>query len=632
MEKKKASKLAAFGLAGVFGILLLFGTLSSSDFTRGLYCPPDKNNFTTSNWQTFDSLNQNLAWNYRGAFNTSTYPNLDDYLEKFDQYGIESILHKGQWNGTTTYPYWVEYYSCAQYHQFEVTWDSVEAKEQLEVDGSSFYFFEKGEGEENPINSGFWYVTPSSDDADIILSGPRDPCDVHRYCFGDPSYSWPVYFGYEDTTRYYMHRINARADWDAGLDTNTTVFKVYLYYHDTDAIFFLKDSLIVQVRDFDQPLTFQLFDFTAGINADDDCHGIRYDIYWPDSVDLWIDWVEYMDMDRGYYLFVNETSQDTILDKIINECDSLKNEYDVIAGWKQSDEPVRSTFWAHGVVNDALVAEGLGDARTPFRHLGNHRRYDSFVYYGKPPILDFDVYPFEYGNDVGDQDELDYLAEELEAGYQAAQFDSIDFQLTGQAHSQRNKYFIWTHRDPEPSEIYAEGYMALARGAKGITYYKYPSGWNSDTLLYTSKGLVDRFYNHDQEPYASKWQAVHDIFAQLDEIGDELMDMERDTAFCAEYVSENAYQSPVTGVFFEDDDDDYIEVGQFHNASSDTFLILVNRRTDYDRHITVETNLVGNYALRDIYTQEKFISSSGDFEWIPFDSGEGRVFCVEYLN
>jgi len=62
------------------------------------------------------------------------------------------------------------------------------------------------------------------------------------------------------------------------------------------------------------------------------------------------------------------------------------------------------------------------------------------------------------------------------------------------------------------------------------------------------------------------------------------------------------------------------------------YLILVNRRTDNDRHITVKTDKTGNWALCDIYTQEKFISSTGDFYAIPFDSGEGRVFRLEEFN
>jgi hypothetical protein len=122
-----------------------------------------------------------------------------------------------------------------------------------------------------------------------------------------------------------------------------------------------------------------------------------------------------------------------------------------------------------------------------------------------------------------------------------------------------------------------------------------------------------------------KFQAVSDVFAQVDSLGSTLSSLTLVHAGCAK---DGGFHSPVTDISFEESDTDYIEFGQFTYGGSD-YLILVNRRTDADRHVTVNTNKTGAWALRDLYTQERFVSSTGDFEWIPFDSGQGRVFKVE---
>jgi beta-galactosidase GanA len=74
-----------------------------------------------------------------------------------------------------------------------------------------------------------------------------------------------------------------------------------------------------------------------------------------------------------------------------------------------------------------------------------------------------------------------------------------------------------------------QAYLALAHGAKGISYYLYRGP--SDGAY---QGLVDTSYQHTSPPYAEKWQAVHDVFAQLDSMGDTLLRLEREAAYCPE--------------------------------------------------------------------------------------------------
>jgi hypothetical protein len=171
--------------------------------------------------------------------------------------------------------------------------------------------------------------------------------------------------------------------------------------------------------------------------------------------------------------------------------------------------------------------------------------------------------------------------------------------------------------------------MALAHGVKGVSFAFYRSGFQGPITY----GLVDANYAHPEPIYNHKWQAVQDVFAQLDAIGGTLLGLKRRTAFCAK---DGGYLSPINSICFEEEvpDSAWIEVGQFTDTLTETqdYLILVNRRTNGDRHITVETDKTTTYALRDLYTQERFISSTGDFKWIPFEAGEGRVFKLEEFS
>jgi len=178
--------------------------------------------------------------------------------------------------------------------------------------------------------------------------------------------------------------------------------------------------------------------------------------------------------------------------------------------------------------------------------------------------MDINVYPFKDPDSFGSQSELNSLADKLEEAYQSCQItadSSIDLYYTGQVHKwYKHETDTYPQRNPEASEIYAETFIALAHGAKGITYYKYLSKFdytNGDSIW----GLVAPDYTHSDEIYAYKWQAVHDIFAQLDSIGGILQDLERDTAFCVFNDGQEACKDPIDSVYFAEDDGDYIEVG-----------------------------------------------------------------------
>ncbi len=610
------------------GILLLNGMLFGSDFPRGIYGQPEVPG-TDTQWINFAALNQNRVWNYEHVWQNS---NMQTYMERLSSQNLQAILRKGNWDSTYTnedsIPYFVEYYSYGNYEKLQVDWDYTNALSHLNNDyGSGYYFFTH--------EAGTYEVEGS-------LLCPAGACAAAKFATG-------LYLTMEVTDSVPLPLLNGEPVFDAldlGYAEHGRIFRTNLRaminctdttVHDTDVVFkydmlfsLTGDSwehhwLFIRKEDFGGNFNFQ--EFAIEDTADSNYQSIRYDFYTTDKADIYVDWVEYMDKEQGYPLFSgDENLRISTLEDIGAQCTDLQNDYSNIANWAQSDTPHRATYAAHGVVNDyfdtTAALEGYWP-QTPFAPDAAKRRCDHFVRVARPHVFDVYHYPYVTTGSLGDQDELDTLIAKLEWAYQTVQ-DTIPLAFTGQAHS-------FSHptepdlRNPHASEISAEAYIALAHGIKEITFYKYNSRFVGGE--YADSGLVNTSFQHPEGTmFDEKWDAVQDVFNQLDTLGSCLLAMDRYAAYCAKG---GVFQLPLQSIYFEDDDEDYIEVGQFTDASSDTFLIVVNRRTDYDRHISVFTNLSGQHVLRDLYTQEKFLSSSGDFEWIPFAAGQGRVFKME---
>ena len=625
MKSQNLTHLGAHFCVAVTVAMLAAGVLYGSNFVRGLYSPPPISEDAA--WDDLASIGATHIYNQRGTFSSTQ---LNAYRDLLSSLGLQAILEKGGWYWPSSTPYLVKHYSMGQYKELQVEWDAAAAEYLLNFDGTGYYYFQQFEGDED---NGAWLVDPESDDPGEILKGPFDtaiPSEGYILAW-EPQFSF--YKLYDYTQRTFRQRVRAMADL-TGHDPDELVFEIILDYEHQDRTFeYDVNSLAVTVGDFQQSMQFDTLEFDQTLTTADSVRGFGFRIYWPGTVKLWIDWIAYMDMDQAYPLFADQATQDNTLQAIVGECNSVEAQMgDVLARWMQSDEPQRSSFTPHGVVNEYLQSLGEKWAQCP-QYPSANRNFKHFVTVGKVPILEVDQYVFDgvdYGGALGDQSELTALSCSLEVAYQAAQMGSVPFAFTGQAHRLLNMVggeMKERHRHPCRGEFFAQTYIALAHGASEIYFYPYKSGTSASSESY---GLVDLDWSHEEEPFASKWQAVHDIFAQLDSIGGTLLSLQRDTAFCV-YDDSTAFLSPITKVYFTDDDTNYIEVGQFDSSGTD-FLILVNRRTDYDRHITVETNKTGNWALRDLYTQEQFISSTGNFEAIPFDSGEGRVFRLESLE
>ncbi len=637
-------KPATLMLAILLVVFQSFGMASASDFPRGLYGSPDWQNL--DEWVGFDSdsLHHNFVWNYGSVWEIDAGITVDDYLDSCTSHGLKSVLRKGDWgwNNQTeedSIPYFVEYYSYGNYNQLQVDWNYDEAVWHLDNDnGRGYYYWQQAPGTE---------VQPIGTEGDVVFWSHAESDTIYNHKFihtprytdnsaflVEPEFDFRGQFGYINKGRTFCARVRLMIDttgFGNTVDLADTVFKFdfgFRFFGDPD--YYRHNWLYLTPNDFDSIGGFQNFWVEGYIEPGEDYHRSIYEFYYcPDNkVDIYVNWVEYMDKEQGYPLFSGDQAlRNATLQQIATQCSTLQQSTygDAIIGWSQSDEPIRPFFLAHGVVNDFFdgraCLEGLWP-RTPFPP-GPQRRCDHFFADGEPRIFEVEYYPFLMGNSIGNQVELDTLASKFEQVYETVG-DSIPFMFTGQVHWHDSGDTITALRHPKEAEIFAQTYMALAHGAQGISFFKYSSR-NSGGVI--DSGLVDSYWEHPENTILDeKWQAVHDVFAQLDSLGNALLFWDLYAAYCAK---DGGFQLPVQSIYFEDDDEDYIEVGQFSDASNDTFLIVVNRHTEADRHISIVTDLSGRYALRDLYTQEKFVSNTGNFEWIPFAAGQGRVFKLE---
>jgi hypothetical protein len=531
--KRSTHHLLAAILAGLFGLFLTYGSLTSSDFPRGLYGPPN-----STHWDDFEQLNPNRVWNY----NWSGNGNLASYLSYVYDHGCQAVLrlHGSEYNDST---FWMEYYSCGQHHVYEAELNYQTAHGMLENENQEgFYYFwhhdtsetgERGEKDETQPEGGVsWKCLQSGDNAGIMLHGPGETRCQYMYLKNEQTI-WPE--SVDSINFKAIIRVMADA---AELNASDTIFQFSIYL-DPGSTTMTDDSLLAEAYYTKSTLGGIYYpdwvNFELDYTLKETNYNILYRVKWMDRCNFWVDYIKFMDMDRAYYLFYSEALQESVLAYAATQCGDLEAIYgDTLAGWKQSDEPIRSSFRAHGVVNDWAPDHLQYPSLTPFALTNNMSRNPAlFALFGKPPILDTDIYSFGGADSIGNQVELDTLAKRLERAYDACG-DSIPLCFTGQVHSWY-KDGAWAVRDPMPPEIYAETYMALAHGAKGITFYKYTSNQPVGTSY--GFGLVDTSYQH---PYGAphffgeKWDAVQLVFSQLDAIGGTLLELEREAAYYPE--------------------------------------------------------------------------------------------------
>ncbi len=169
-----------------------------------------------------------------------------------------------------------------------------------------------------------------------------------------------------------------------------------------------------------------------------------------------------------------------------------------------------------------------------------------------------------------------------------------------------------TCRNPAPSEIRCMANLGLVYGAKGIFYFLYTSIRSTNPAYEGAIGLVDVNFNHNYEPYQSKWNEVKQINENLQLLASDLLALNWESAFTSgDAVPTGSVVQNITG-------GDYIEVGNFiHQGNSDKYFMLVNRRCESSDTQTITVTLESSNQRRLI---EDVLASR-----TPWDGNTNRV-------
>jgi len=646
-------------------LFISFLTINASsagepEFQRGIYCPPYVNK-DLNQWPLFGELNANVAWNYSAQWVGLNGEGLKWYMELLDQYGVKAVLRKGdagtsQWY-TDKQLFWIEHYSCGHFGVFEAEADYDYSMKRLNSgDKRYYYFFRHGEKPESNIgktirleSSGIicreWIK--GKDHKGIVLSGPGEVSNGSSslQLVGEQT-GWPE-FSIHRKTRMFKAVIHASANITQLKKDDSPVFKISVFCDTSPAGW--SDggiSLIAEKtftgEDFKKSAfsEFKRLEIDYGVPDSPEINGkfsIHYSIEWFGKCDLRMDKIEYMDKDRGYWLFYQDDAcnyvyRDSILYKVIlPECRGLEEKYgDQIVGWAQSDEPGRWCYRSHGVINRFAEENLKAPTITPLVTVMQGRSPELFVQLANPKILDVDSYPFRREGERGDQSELDHLAEKFELWYKTCG-DSIELHYTAQAHGSPGQNQL---RLPTRAEIQVAVFMAVAHGVKGINFYKYTTYKEDGKQNY---GIVDPRGRNDEHAYATyfeRWTAVHDFFDFLEVAGPVLLRLKRDYAYCLADTKKAAFLNPVKSIAFTDGAKPYIEVGQFHDTAGSPYLMVVNRLTLQPKliDISLQNSRSSEEALtlQDLYSGEVFEPDDNGIVSIAFDAGEGRLLKIAY--
>jgi hypothetical protein len=347
MKRSSHSILAAV-LAGLFGLFVTYGSLTGSDFVRGIYGQPN-----TAHWAHFDSLHPNRVWNY--SYTWGGVGSLDEYLTGAGAWNIKPFLRLDPVEYDTFY---LECYSSGQHHIYEAELDfDSSSGVMLDERPDLFYFFHHAQDWNDPVRgelalgepdgAASWKCTQGAAyGAGVMLRGPNETLEGEQ----DLS-TWASHRCWPDTTdREFKSIIRVMADLD-GLSGSDIIFywQIRVYATGIDDTlaegYYTADSFASvsapQWKQFELEYTIP----EVGFN-------LLYQVRWENNCDFWIDWIEFYDMNRGRYLFTDQDTRDSVLGLIAYQCAQIEDDYpNVLAGWKQSDEPPRSAFDAHGVVN-----------------------------------------------------------------------------------------------------------------------------------------------------------------------------------------------------------------------------------------------------------------------------------------
>lgn len=321
------------------------------------------------------------------------------------------------------------------------------------------------------------------------------------------------------------------------------------------------------------------------------------------------------------------------------------------------DEPQLDQFWASKEVNWLLKSED--ENRGGIQAITKEGVLNTYLGSVKTDELIIDRYPFlgkdrwegRTPEDSGSlfQERIDWYCDYLAEARNAVKLHpGKNFWLSSQAfgHDRTDSQWTWKpewndsipfedegrFREPTPRELRCMVWLGLAYGAKGICHFLYPSGHDilydpdsNKVFYYWVAGLT----NPDGAKRAL-WYTTRIINQELEGIGSRLLSLSSDTVF-------KANTTPPTNCFIKSVSDTLMQIGTFHDNTSDYFII-VNRHCLLSETVTVKIGTErpttdSLYYLYDCLTNEVIDAASPDsnpiyiqhfmIELLP---GQGRLF------
>ncbi|MFX0139173.1 MAG: hypothetical protein ACFFDN_36360, partial [Candidatus Hodarchaeota archaeon] len=174
-------------------------------------------------------------------------------------------------------------------------------------------------------------------------------------------------------------------------------------------------------------------------------------------------------------------------------------------------------------------------------------------------------------------------------------------------------------RRPTEAEIWLQSFLGLSRNFKGIhayIYMSYHGAHGSQTW-----GLVDE--SSPRAVYYPHYTRVGQLFDHSSVLGSQLLPLNVDTAFTWTGTSTDYIQN-ITGDSL-DGSHRTMEVSIFYEYNSNDYFMLINRRCNrdsanvwvnaYPQHIslTIDPDVAGTYQIRDLYSNELYITSDNIF-------------------
>ena len=336
-KTNSVSKFAPLILASAFGLFLLYGTLSSSDFPRGTTgCPYH----TTDDdlWNSYDSLNVNFAQHHKRAWYDLT---LNDWLRELGERNLKVILEKAWHSSNSAYddtlPYWVKYYGYGQWDVLQVELDdSTASADLLSSKGATYYYFFHDEVAEKKITvpwaSGGPYMYCHKDSVPTGLDTTGMFVRGCRYTQTDKRFWEPRldvckdssnpdgYFGFYEYGRDFLCRFRAAIDNSEGVSVDDTVLVYDMFFFGPSNYDTLSHNYYYVTKgQFGGDQNFVEFQMEA--QADSNYRRMEHRFITTNLCDIYVDWVEYMDMDRAYYLFYvdPQTGEYAFRDSVLNQ-------------------------------------------------------------------------------------------------------------------------------------------------------------------------------------------------------------------------------------------------------------------------------------------------------------------------